>query len=116
MNTENLHTIVFIKNGLSLRRLISFSKTVYRNTFPTNKVIFNSNIITSEGKSWFGDIDVTRDIKILTAISNEINEPLYILREMDCWDNIEKEEVEEYCKKAIYIVNQQGEILDSPFI
>lgn len=52
---------------------------------PGEVCIFNANvIIKSEGKVWFGDLNLTRDGNALKAIAAEINEPLYVLREMDC--------------------------------
>lgn len=61
-------------------RMISSSKTA-----PKGHVcVFNANICTkSNGKIWFGDIDLTDDHKDLAAMAVEQGEPIYVLREMD---------------------------------
>jgi len=75
---------IFAKNGLHMARMISGSKSLYRNFYPDNLVIFNANVvIESRGKVWHGDLDVTLDMEALKAVANELGEPLYILSEMD---------------------------------
>lgn len=74
----------FNNEGLNLGRMISFSKSGYRDRFPDNEVYFNANIfVLGEGKIWYGDIDVTKDKEQLENIAREIGKDLYILREMD---------------------------------
>jgi hypothetical protein len=75
---------VFINHNYHNGRMISGSKSFYREMNPDNVVYFNANIFTlEEGKIWYGDIDFTKDKNILTEISKEINRDLYILRELD---------------------------------
>lgn len=75
---------IFENNGFMLGRMISYSKSGYRDRFPENEVYFNSNIfLLGEGKIWYGDLDVTKDREILENIAREIGKDLYILREMD---------------------------------
>ena len=64
-------------------RMISASKSGYLNHFPDNLVIFNANVCTEDGKIWFGDIDITLSYKNLSDLSKELNQILYVLREMD---------------------------------
>jgi hypothetical protein len=65
-------------------KLISMSKTLYRNKYPDNLVIFNSNICTKEdGKIWYGDIDITISKNELIELSKKLNKTIYILYEMD---------------------------------
>jgi hypothetical protein len=65
-------------------RMISGSKSGYHKMYPNNLAIFNSNICTkSEGKVWFGDIDLTESKFELSLIAAEIGEPIYVLYEMD---------------------------------
>ncbi len=64
-------------------RMLSGSKTVYRNRYPDNVVIFNANICTKAGKIWFGDTDVTLDEPKLKALAAALGEKIYVLREMD---------------------------------
>jgi hypothetical protein len=52
--------------------------------FPDNEVYFNANIfVLGEGKIWYGDLDVTKDIEALQNVASRIGSDLYILREMD---------------------------------
>lgn len=64
-------------------RLISGSKSDYIRNNPTHLVIFNSNICTINEKIWFGDIDINLDKEELINLSQELNEDIYILYEMD---------------------------------
>jgi|AACY02.5.fsa_nt_gi hypothetical protein len=64
-------------------RMISGSKSGYRNTNPKNFAIFNANICTRAGKVWFGDIDLTLQKAKLQEIAQSLNETLYVLYEMD---------------------------------
>jgi len=64
-------------------RMISFSKSTYCLKNPKNLVVFNANICTKNEKIWFGDIDITKDKKMLFELSRELQEDVYILYEMD---------------------------------
>jgi|688.fasta_scaffold86144_3 hypothetical protein len=75
---------VFYSNGLIAGRLISGSKSGYRDLYPDNEVYFNANVfVLGEGKIWHGDLDITKDREILLEIAREIGKDLFILREMD---------------------------------
>jgi hypothetical protein len=83
-NNKNNMGEVFYEKGFIPGRLISASKSFYRSKFPDNEVYFNANIfVLGEGKIWYGDIDVTIDIKILKEIASSIGKDLFILWEMD---------------------------------
>lgn len=74
----------FTSHGLHTARMISYSKSTYRQRNPENEVYFNANIfVLGEGKVWFGDLDVTKDRETLQSIATEIGKDLYILRELD---------------------------------
>lgn len=74
----------FAKENYHNGRMISYSKSMYRQKHPENEVYFNANIFTlNEGKIWYGDIDVTLDREILQRISDSIGTDLFILRELD---------------------------------
>jgi hypothetical protein len=74
----------FIKGGFNLGRMISFSKSSYREKYPDNEVYFNANIfVLGEGKVWYGDVDVTKDTDSLQNVAREMGKDLYILSEMD---------------------------------
>jgi hypothetical protein len=75
---------IFMSNNLMTGRMISGSKSGYMEQYPDNLVVFNANIIIeSRGKIWHGDLDITRDYENLEKVSEALEEPLYILREMD---------------------------------
>lgn len=75
---------IFTKNNLVSGRMISASKSEYRERYPDNKVVFNANIfLLGEGKIWYGDLDITRDIDKLESVAKELGKDIYILREMD---------------------------------
>jgi hypothetical protein len=75
---------IFENEKLLSGRIISFSKSVYREEFPDNEIYFNANIfVLGEGKIWYGDIDVTKEKEQLENVAREIGKDLYILREMD---------------------------------
>jgi hypothetical protein len=64
-------------------RMISGSKSGYRDRNPNNLVVFNSNICTDAGKIWFGDVDVTADLNVLCEAAKSSNSKFYVLYEMD---------------------------------
>ena len=71
-------------NGFFLGRMISGSKSLYRRKYPRNLVVFNGNIFVENiGKVWWGDLDLTKDQKLLKEISNHLNVTLYVLNEMN---------------------------------
>jgi hypothetical protein len=75
---------IFENEKLFSGRMLSFSKSGYRDRFPDNEVYFNANIfVLGEGKIWYGDIDVTKEKEQLENVAREIGKDLYILREMD---------------------------------
>ena len=75
---------VFNNHSMHSGRMISYSKSGYRQKYPDNEVYFNANIFTlEEGKIWYGDLDLTLDESNLTQIANELNVDIYILSEMD---------------------------------
>lgn len=89
MNKNEIKEIdeIFRKHQLYYSRMISFSKSFYRENFPNNEVYFNANIFIIDKKKahkiWYGDLDLTIDEKVLKKIAKEIKYDLYILREMD---------------------------------
>lgn len=75
---------IFKNYNLYFGRIISNSKSGYREKYPDNEVYFNSNIfVLGEGKVWWGDLDVTLDRESLECIARDLGKDLFILREMD---------------------------------
>ena len=61
-------------------RMLSGSKTGPKG----HLCVFNANLCAkSKGKLWFGDIDVTADVKELSRLAKEVGEKIYVLKEMD---------------------------------
>lgn len=81
MENNNKYEI-FHKHGFHNARLIAGSKSLYRRRFPNHDVMFNANIITKEGKIFYGDIDLDRDNLPLQRICNEIGEEFIVVSEM----------------------------------
>lgn len=80
--TSLLDKIVSEKLGYA-GRLISGSKSGYRNNFPDNFAIFNANLCIDEGKVWWGDIDITKSKEGLQEIADRSGKKIYVLYEMD---------------------------------
>jgi hypothetical protein len=75
---------VFRDNDLMFGRMISGSKTYYRERYPNHNIVFNANIITiNDNNIWCGDLDVTIDESKLKRIAKSLDQDLYILREED---------------------------------
>ena len=68
--------------GFMYGRMISESKSSYRNSHPTHEVYFNANIFTKDGKQWYGDLDLTLDSENLQKVADEAGEEILILREL----------------------------------
>lgn len=96
---------IFAFAGLPMGRMISASKSGYRRNNPDNDVIFNANIFTkSDGKIWYGDLDITESCRTLQLVAEEIEEPLYILYESDGRFDNEDIPFEQFSQKAAFIV------------
>lgn len=65
-------------------RIISHSKSHYLSQHENNFVLFNANVATrTNGKIWYGDLDITVSADDLVKWAVDQGEPLYIFREMD---------------------------------
>lgn len=74
---------LFEKHGLVICRMVGGSKTLYMREHPTHEVVFNSNIFSTSGKIWWGDLDLTIDSEKLQAVCDELKVSLFVLYEMD---------------------------------
>jgi hypothetical protein len=101
---------VFYNHNFHQGRMISYSKSSYCKRNPNNLVIFNANIVTDpEGKVWHGDLDVTVDQLELEKIAKELKKDLYILYEMDCRFDTEKDKLKDLKKRAKTIIKFEDE-------
>ena len=92
----------FEKHGLRIARIISYSKSKYREEHLDHVMVFNANVFTeSSGKVWWGDLDLTLDGDKLSSIAKEIGEPLYVLYEMDGRFENENLEFDKVKEKAV---------------
>jgi hypothetical protein len=59
------------------------SKSAYKEKYPDDIIIFNANVITSQGKVWYGDINYTKDKSKLEQLASILKENVMILKESD---------------------------------
>lgn len=98
---------IFKNYGFYLSRMISISKSGYRERYPDNQVYFNANIfILGEGKVWWGDLDVTLDKDNLECVARDLGKDLFILREMDGRFENEKIKDSEIISKSVYKISK----------
>jgi len=64
-------------------RMISASKSGYRDRNPNNFAIFNANVCTDAGKLWWGDVDLTLSKDALSQVAVSEGQTIYVLYEMD---------------------------------
>lgn len=82
--SETLNNNTGIKLADICGRIISHSKSHYREQHQNNFVVFNANVATrTNGKIWYGDLDITVSADDLMKWAVDVGEPLYIFREMD---------------------------------
>ena len=84
-------------------KLISGSKSGYRDHHPDNLIVFNSNLVAeSTGKRvWYGDIDITKSRELLRKLASEEQDTFLVLREMDGrFENEEKPLIERFVYKV----------------
>lgn len=62
-------------------KIISASKSLYRNLLPLHVSIFNANVILGEEKVWHGDLDLTTEEEKLKQLSDEAGKPVYVVSE-----------------------------------
>lgn len=94
---------LFESKKLYIGRMMSGSK----NCPGGQKCVWNANVITrSQGKVWFGDLNLTRDAAVLKEIAAVLGEPLYVLREMDCRFNTVSDPIELLILKAVWSTNE----------
>jgi hypothetical protein len=94
--------------GFRIGCMISGSKSGYYDKYPDNVVYFNANIITEDGKIWWGDIDVTKSEDVLKKVAKEANKDLFILSEMDARFENENDSVSKLKSKARVIFDKDG--------
>lgn len=88
--------------------MLSGSKSGYRDSYPKNVAVFNANIVTPNGKVWYGDFDLTKSEGKLIELAEKSGETVFLLYEMDArFENEEKPRLD----KAIYAVTPKGKTI-----
>jgi hypothetical protein len=87
-------------------RMISFSKSRYREAHPEHLAVFNASICLSPGrKVWHGDIDLTEDEPLLHGLARRTGTIVYVLYEHhDRFENDKSPLIAE----AVYSVTPSG--------
>jgi len=89
--------------------MISGSKSGYREYYPANLAVFNANVCIIKRKwfrkkalkVWYGDIDCTKSIEKLAALSLDLGTTVYVLREMDArFENAAKPRMDNFVVKV----------------
>ena len=101
MITEKMYTEKtykeFYSRGFPMGRMISQSKSGYRDRHPQHDVMFNANIIIEgANKAWFGDLDITIDRPLLEEIAKALDK-CEEREKIVNWDNLKKYVKERYC-------------------
>ena len=86
-------------------RLISLSKSGYRERHPGHFVVFNGNVCMEAGKIWWGDLDLTLDEGKLVDLAARLGETLYIVYERD---GRFRNEDDPLLSQALYSVTASG--------
>lgn len=86
-------------------RMISHSKSGFRERNPTHAAVFNANVCLEAGKIWWGDLDLTLDEPKVAALAERIDETVYVLYESD---GLFKREQRPLLERAVYSVVPSG--------
>lgn len=96
-------------------RMLSYSKTEYKDANPNSVVYFNANILTiKEGKIWYGDLDLTKDAEGLKRVAAKLGETLFVLKELDCRFDDEMKPIDELIVLAIWNTTEETPFKDGP--
>jgi len=70
------------ERGYYTGRIISFSKSAYRNLYPSHIALFNARLFNTKGKEvWWDDVDLSHDWKVFAEASCSLNQPLILTPE-----------------------------------
>lgn len=95
---------LFRKYELYVGRMISAHKTAPKGCL----CVWNANVVSpTQGKVWYGDLNITKEGKVLKKIADELGETLYVLREMDCRFGTAADEIDVLMFKAVWDTTQE---------
>lgn len=86
-------------------RMISFSKTGYRERHPDHVIVFNANVCLAAGKLWHGDLDLTVDEPKLVELARCLGETVFVVYEYH--GRFENEDTP-LLDQAVYSVTSSG--------
>ena len=102
--TEDIQ-LIFRGKGMWYGRMLTYSKSFYRKMHPDHTVIFNAEIHTmSNGKVWYGDLDITDDTGVLETIAKILGEKLYVLQESTYLFGDKIKSAEDLIKNAVMTI------------
>ncbi|HWH24329.1 MAG TPA: hypothetical protein VNW68_05480 [Candidatus Limnocylindria bacterium] len=91
--------------GLPNGRLISWSKSWYRELFPDHLVLSNASITDASGRRlWWGDLDASVDEEKLVALARALERRLFVFYEAHFRDPLPIE-------RAALVFEPTGEVL-----
>jgi hypothetical protein len=96
---EDLYEL-FKKHRFHHKRMISWSKSRYRNHFQNHDIWFNLNLFTPSGIWWNGDVDLTIDNLTIQRICNELGEEIIAVQEMLGWQGAQEKSYDELKEHA----------------
>lgn len=62
-------------------RLLSGSKSLYRERHPDGRPVFNCNLFVENEKAWHGDVDLVTESDTLQQLANALGKSVYIFTE-----------------------------------
>ena len=93
----------FDAHGFYDARMIGGSKSVYRQEYLDDLIVFNANVLMPNyGKVWYGDLNLTKDYIVLKSIADTLDTKLYVLWEMDARFGEETKPLNELLDKAVW--------------
>lgn len=103
MSDEEFVLRTFVKHKLGMGRMIFGSEVDYKNQNPEHLVVSDATVVSlKRGKIWLGDLDVTIDEEKLIAVSRELGEHLYIIKEPRESFNSGTASADQLIKRAIW--------------
>ena len=103
----------FDAHGFYDARMIGGSKSVYRQEYLDDLIVFNANVLMPNyGKVWYGDLNLTRDYIVLKSIADSLDTTLYVLWEMDGRFGEETKPLNELLDKAVWNTTEDNPTKD----
>lgn len=103
MKPENIYDL-FANHRLYSGRLISAHKEAPKGCV----CVWNANVISpSQGKIWYGDLNITKEGDFLKEIAKELGETLYVLHEHNCRFQTENDPIDVLISRAVWSTDKE---------